>query len=164
MRCSVLQCVAVCCNVLQCVALCCSVLQCVAVCCNMYMLNIQRQTQNVSIRCTCVYHTCSVVYMCCSALQCVAVCCSALQCVAVCCSALQYIIRVVSSTCVYQMFIQTHETESLLHCSISSVSDGWCRRERGGGGGGGRGGEMGGGGQSVRNHRRTWSVCAKMYM
>jgi len=32
--CSVLQCVAVCCNVLQCVAVCCSVLQCVAVCCS----------------------------------------------------------------------------------------------------------------------------------
>jgi len=31
-RCSVLQCVAVCCSVLQCVAVCCSVLQCVAVC------------------------------------------------------------------------------------------------------------------------------------
>ena len=33
-RCSVLQCVAVCCSVLQCVAVCCSVLQCVAVCCS----------------------------------------------------------------------------------------------------------------------------------
>ena len=32
LRCSVLQCVAVCCSVLQCVAVCCSVLQCVAVC------------------------------------------------------------------------------------------------------------------------------------
>jgi len=38
MRCSALQCVAVCCSVLQCVAqcvaVCCSVLQCVAVCCS----------------------------------------------------------------------------------------------------------------------------------
>ena len=34
LRCSVLQCVAVCCSVLQCVAVCCSVLQCVAVCCS----------------------------------------------------------------------------------------------------------------------------------
>jgi len=33
-RCSVLQCVAVCCSVKQCVAVCCSVLQCVAVCCS----------------------------------------------------------------------------------------------------------------------------------
>jgi len=31
-RCSVLQCVAVCCSVLQCVAVCCSVLQFIAVC------------------------------------------------------------------------------------------------------------------------------------
>jgi len=31
LRCSVLQCVAVCCSVLQCVALSCSVLQCLAV-------------------------------------------------------------------------------------------------------------------------------------
>ena len=34
LRCSVLQCVAVCCSELQCVAVCCSVLQCVAVCCS----------------------------------------------------------------------------------------------------------------------------------
>jgi len=34
MRCSALQCVAVCCSVSQCVAVCCSVLQCVAVCCS----------------------------------------------------------------------------------------------------------------------------------
>jgi len=49
MRCSVLQCVAVCCSVLQCVAVCCSVLQCVAVClvhytmsyvCHKYVISI----------------------------------------------------------------------------------------------------------------------------
>jgi len=34
LRCSVLQCVAVCCSVLWCVAVCCSVLQCVAGCCS----------------------------------------------------------------------------------------------------------------------------------
>ena len=34
MRCSVLQCVAVCCSVLQCVAVCYNALQCVAVCCS----------------------------------------------------------------------------------------------------------------------------------
>ena len=33
MRCSVLQCVAMCCSALQCVAMCCSALQCVAVYC-----------------------------------------------------------------------------------------------------------------------------------
>jgi len=33
-RCSALQCVAVCCSTLQCVAVRCSVLQCVAVCCS----------------------------------------------------------------------------------------------------------------------------------
>ena len=64
MRCSVLQCVAVCCSVLQCVAVCCNALQCVAVCCGV-------------LQC---------VAVCCSVLQCVAVCCSVLQCVAVCCS------------------------------------------------------------------------------
>ena len=55
MRCSVLQCVAVCCSMLQCVAVCCSVLQCVAVCCSVS----------------------PCVAVCCSVLQCVAVCCSA---------------------------------------------------------------------------------------
>jgi len=51
MRCSVLQCVAVCCSVLQCVAVCCSVLPCVAVCCSV-------------LQC---------VALCCGVLQCVAV-------------------------------------------------------------------------------------------
>ena len=64
LRCSVLQCAAVCCSVLQCAAVCCSVLQCVAVCCSV-------------LQCVAVY---------CSVLQCIAVCCSVLQCVAVCCS------------------------------------------------------------------------------
>jgi len=35
-KCSVLQCVAVCCSVLQCVAVCCSALQCAAVRCNLF--------------------------------------------------------------------------------------------------------------------------------
>ena len=52
-RCSVLECVAVCCGVLQCVAVRCSVLQCVAVCCSVM--------QCVAVRC--------------SVLQCAAVCC-----------------------------------------------------------------------------------------
>jgi len=102
-RCSVLQCVAVCCSAfyasawihqirIQCwpiegyimtgprhVSVCCSVLQCVAVCCSV-------------LQCGAV--CCSVlqcVAVCCSVavLQCVAVCCSVLQCVAVCCSVLQ---------------------------------------------------------------------------
>jgi len=50
-RCSALQCVAVCRSVLQCVAECCSVLQSVAVCCRV-------------LQC---------VAVCCSVLQCVAV-------------------------------------------------------------------------------------------
>jgi len=58
-RCSVLQCVAVCCSALQCAAVRCSVLQCVAVCCSALQCAAAR----------------------CSVLQCVAVCCSALQCV-----------------------------------------------------------------------------------
>jgi len=66
-RCSVLQCVAVCCSVLQCVAVCCSVLQCGAVWCSV-------------LQC---------VALCCSVLQCVALCCSVVQCAAVCCSVLQ---------------------------------------------------------------------------
>jgi len=52
-RCSVLQCVAICCSVLQCVAVCCSVLKCVA-----------------------AWHTSQRVAVCCSVLQCVVVCCS----------------------------------------------------------------------------------------
>ena len=74
-RCSALQCVAVCwsvlqrgtshivcCSVLHSVAVCCSVLQCVAVCCSV-------------LQC---------VAECCSVLRCAVVCCSVLQCVAVC--------------------------------------------------------------------------------
>ena len=101
-RCSALQCVAVCCSVLVeesqpkrpranekwrvcgvCVVIiepstgvCCSVLQGVAVCCSVLQ---------------CVAVCCSVLQCaaeCCSVLQCVAVCCSVLQCVAVCCSVL----------------------------------------------------------------------------
>jgi len=81
-RCSVLQCVAVCCSVLQCVAVCCRVLQCVAV---------SDTVEGVScmyVLCVC----CSVLQcgvVCCSVLQCVAVCCSVLKCVAVCCSVVQ---------------------------------------------------------------------------
>ena len=60
------QCVAVRCSVLQCVAVCCSVLQSCSG-------RIQQQDEQcVAVRC--------------SVLQCVAVCCSVLQCVAVCCS------------------------------------------------------------------------------
>ena len=47
-RCSVLQCVAVCCSVLQCVAVCCSVLQCVAVCCSV----LQCVSQFAIMRCS----------------------------------------------------------------------------------------------------------------
>jgi len=43
-RCSELQCVAVCCSVLPCVAVCCSVLQCVAVCCSVLHLLRGRET------------------------------------------------------------------------------------------------------------------------
>ena len=77
LRCSVLQCVAVCFNVLQCVAVCCSVLLCVVVCCSL--------------------QECALVEWCfaslrCSVLQCVAVCCNVLQCVAMCCSVLQCVV------------------------------------------------------------------------
>ena len=79
-RCSMLQCVAVCCsdasllmlnacthaNTHACVAVCCSVLQCVAACCSVLQY----------------------VAMYCSVLQCVVVSCSMLQCCAVCCSVL----------------------------------------------------------------------------
>ena len=56
-RCSVLQCVAVCYSALPCVAVCCSVLQCAAVYCSV-------------LHCVAVY---------CSVLQCIAVCRSVLQ-------------------------------------------------------------------------------------
>jgi len=80
LRCSVLQCVAVCCCALHCVAVCCGVLQYVAVRCSVL--------QCVAVRCSVL----QCVAVCCSVLQCVAVCvavcCSVLQCVAVRCSAL----------------------------------------------------------------------------
>jgi len=60
-RCSVLQCAAVCCSVLQCVAVSCSALQCAAVCCSVSQ---------------CVVAFCSVL---CIVLQCVALCCSVLH-------------------------------------------------------------------------------------
>ena len=62
MRCSALQCVAVCCSVLQCVVVCCSVLQCVAVCYS--VLQCVRAPFRLF-----------------SELQCVALCFSVLQCV-----------------------------------------------------------------------------------
>jgi len=99
-RCSILQCVAVCCNVLPCVAVCCSVLQCVAVCCSVLQHALKEEgvgkvcvfakEWGVRERCAAVY--CGVlqcIAVCCSVLWCVAVCCSALQCVAVCCSVSQ---------------------------------------------------------------------------
>ena len=74
-RCSVLQCVALCCSVLQYVAECCSVLQCVAVCCG-YDMASTPGLPVYTLQCVAVY---------CSVLQCVAVCYSVLQCVAVYC-------------------------------------------------------------------------------
>jgi len=78
MRCSVLQCVAVCCSVLQyvavlyiliCDAVCCSVLLSVAVCCSVL--------QFVAVLYILIFDVC------CSVLLSVAVCCSVLQYVAV---------------------------------------------------------------------------------
>ena len=87
LRCSALQCDAVCCSVLQCVTMCFSVLQCVAV-------------RRSVLQC---------VPVCCSTLQCVAVRCSTLQCVAVCCKVLQ---RVHQSTRLNQRLFE-HVTVSI---------------------------------------------------
>ena len=68
-RCSVLQCVAVCCSALQCVAVCCSVLQCVAVCCSVLhcsevfrplkeSLQLAQSFANVSTMCVSVSNMC----------------------------------------------------------------------------------------------------------
>jgi len=71
-RCSVLQCVAVCCNVMQCVAVVYSVLQCV-VCCVL-------RHKVLHLQCVAVY--CSLwqevlhSQVRCIVLQCVALCCS----------------------------------------------------------------------------------------
>ena len=72
-RCSVLQCVALCCSVLQGVAVCCSVLQCVAVCCTRVSTHMQLQGLRRAL-------CCSGATWC---IQCVAVRRIALQCVAV---------------------------------------------------------------------------------
>ena len=95
-RCSVLQCLAVCCSVDTCrlflpgsrAAECCSVLQCLAVCCSVL--------QSVAVCCRVLQS----VAECCRVLQCVAVCCSVLQCVAVCCSVLQCVAFYLA--CAYQ--------------------------------------------------------------
>jgi len=116
MRCSALQCVAVCCSVLQCVAVCCSVLQCVAVSfvydvhleCYFFSLESQslssvnpKSTSNQPSKpCTVLqYPTTKECYFLSLESQSLisfprsrllrSVDCSVLQCVAVCCSVLQ---------------------------------------------------------------------------
>jgi len=87
-RCSVLQCVAVCCSVLQCVAVCCSVLQCVAVCCS-----VTRLVKMCDVPPNCLHYSMlQCADMCCNVMRCVAVCCSVLQCVAVCWGVLQCVV------------------------------------------------------------------------
>jgi hypothetical protein len=94
MRCSVVQCVAVCCSVLhvaqciyECVAAWCSVLQCVAVCWS--VLHVARCIHEcVAVWCSvvqCVACSTMHLWMRCSVMQWVALCCIVLQCVAVCC-------------------------------------------------------------------------------
>ena len=105
-RCSVLQCVAVCCSVLRCVAVCCSVLQCVAVCCSVLLCvavrcndlrSLLSGSEHFEIRPVCCivlqyvavrYSALHCVAVCCRVLPCVVVCCSVLPCVAVCCRVL----------------------------------------------------------------------------
>jgi len=87
LRCSALQCVAVCYSVLQCFAICCSELQrlqCVA--------DKPATTSPAMLQ---------RVVVCCSVLQCVAVCYSVLQCVAVHYNVLQYmdILRYIAVSC-----------------------------------------------------------------
>ena len=69
----------------------CSVLQCVAVCYDTRATLVYMSQPPVRTHCTLYAVCCSVlqcVAVCRSVLQCVAVCCSVLQCVAVCCSTL----------------------------------------------------------------------------
>jgi len=84
----VLQCasqrVVVRCSVLQCDAVCCSVLQCVAVYQDKSCTLVLQAPRIIAI----YVAFCSV---CCNILECVAACCSVLQCVAVCCSVLQHV-------------------------------------------------------------------------
>jgi len=125
-RCSALQCVAVCCSALQCVAVRCSALQCVAVRCS--------AVQRVAARCCvlqcvavcwsalqslqCVAVCCSVLQMCSSALQCVAVICGVLQCVAAGCS-VSIGLLTMSGWC-FEFCLEN--SISLLHSLCSSVS------------------------------------------
>jgi len=79
-RCSVLQCGAVCCSVLQCVAVCCSVLQCDAVCfIHQKIAPVVRHGNRVAVCCSLLQDVavrCSVLQWCCSMLQ---WCCSVLH-------------------------------------------------------------------------------------
>jgi len=85
-RCSVLQCVAVCCSVLQCVAVCCSAL-------HTFIVYIQKSALKS--------------FFICSVLQCVAVCCSVLQCVTLCCSVLHTFIVYIQKSALTSFLIPT---------------------------------------------------------
>jgi len=63
---------------INCVAMRCSVLQCVAVCCSVDFVYTDARGLPICVS--------VVMRVCCSVLHCVAVCCSVLQCVVVCCS------------------------------------------------------------------------------
>jgi len=119
-RCSVLQCIAVCCSVLQCVTVYCSVLQWLSA--RHSLLGEDRTTSEINCACTmCVavyYSVLQCVTVCCSVLQYVAACCSVLQCVAVCRSMLQRVAvcrtSEISSACMCAVAFNTH-TSSRAH-------------------------------------------------
>ena len=140
MRCSALQCVAVCCSMLQYVAVCCSMLQRVRtdcanvdtfkhirkyVCIRISLSNIHVFEWGCINKCIRMHIvltqqriilriTCTPYY--CNMLQSVAVRCSALQCVAVRCSALQYVAvrcSVLQCVAVCCNVLQCHTTNHL---------------------------------------------------
>ena len=82
----------------------CSVLQCVAVCCSAFYASAW--IHQIRIQCWPIEGYIMTgprhVSVCCSVLQCVAVCCSVLQCGAVCCSVLQCVAVCCSVWCLCQ--------------------------------------------------------------
>ena len=107
-RCSVLQCVAVCCSALSCVAVRYRVLQCVVVCCRC-----------VPLCCSMLQHV-ACVAVCCSVMQCVIVCCGVMQCVAVCCNVLQCITHSIKCSTGYQRVVDIECIADVLQmcCSV----------------------------------------------
>jgi len=111
LRCSMLQCVAVCCSVLQCVAVCYSVLQCVALCCRVLQCvaaSFESSTWNDAVLAG--SPKASRHWMWCSTLQCFTVCCSVLR---------HHLIIQPETTRYWRVRQRSHDAECVVeHCNV----------------------------------------------